>query len=200
MIVTMADRPDAQTRHPLLDEPGPFTVYDLDRMPADGRRYEIVDGMLFVSAAPGWLHQRAFIRLAFVLHQACLEGFEVLPGPFAVEFSEDTRFEPDIVVTETRHYNHRGLFTAPLLAVEVLSDSTKMYDRNTERLTFERESTPSFWLVEPSARPAEARIEAWRLDGSGQYEQTADVRGDDVFEATLPYPVSICPADLVRES
>ena len=30
----------------------PFTVEDLDRMPDDGRRYELIDGMLIVSPAP----------------------------------------------------------------------------------------------------------------------------------------------------
>jgi hypothetical protein len=37
----------------------PFTRADLERMPDDGRRYEIIDGVLVVSAAPGRLHQRA---------------------------------------------------------------------------------------------------------------------------------------------
>ena len=35
----------------------PFTVDDLDRMPDDGRRYELVDGVLFVSPAPAVQHQ-----------------------------------------------------------------------------------------------------------------------------------------------
>ena len=30
----------------------PFTVEDLDRMPDDGRRYELIDGMLIVSPGP----------------------------------------------------------------------------------------------------------------------------------------------------
>jgi Uma2 family endonuclease len=200
MLVKMADRTEGWAPHPLLDHEGPLTVYDLDRMPDDGRRYELVDGMLFVSAAPVWLHQRPVIELVFLLRQARPSGFEVLAAPFAVEFNQSTRFEPDIVVTETRHFNHRGLFKPPLLAVEVLSESTKMYDQNTKFRTYEREGTQSFWLVEPSARPAEARLEAWRLDRAGRYEQIADVTGEDVFEATLPFPVAVCPADLVRES
>ena len=35
-------------------KPGePFTVSDLDRMPDDGHRYELLDGTLVVSPAPG---------------------------------------------------------------------------------------------------------------------------------------------------
>jgi hypothetical protein len=40
-------------------KPGePFTVDDLERMPDDGRRYELIDGMLIVSPAPAMPHQR----------------------------------------------------------------------------------------------------------------------------------------------
>ena len=35
----------------------PFTVDDLEGMPDDGNRYELIDGMLHVSPAPGWAHQ-----------------------------------------------------------------------------------------------------------------------------------------------
>ena len=37
----------------------PFTVSDLEEMPDDGRRYELIDGELLVSPAPGWAHQEA---------------------------------------------------------------------------------------------------------------------------------------------
>ncbi|HWR46507.1 MAG TPA: Uma2 family endonuclease, partial [Pseudonocardiaceae bacterium] len=36
---------------------GEFTVEDLERMPDDGRRYELLDGVLVVSPAPGVWHQ-----------------------------------------------------------------------------------------------------------------------------------------------
>jgi Uma2 family endonuclease len=177
----------------------PFTVDDLDDMPDDGRRYELVDGMLYVSAAPGWLHQRAVLNLAFALHQAASPGFEVLFAPFAVQFSGRTQLQPDIVVTESRHFSRRGLYVPPLLVVEVLSESTQMYDRKVKRTVFEREGTPSFWLVEPSARPAEARLDVWQLGESGQYVHVAEVVGEELYEAVTPYPVAVRPADLVRE-
>lgn len=37
----------------------PFTVDDLEAMPDDGNRYELIDGMLIVSPIPGRRHQRA---------------------------------------------------------------------------------------------------------------------------------------------
>jgi Uma2 family endonuclease len=107
--------------------------------------------------------------------------------------------QPDLVVTETRQFTTAGLTVPPLLAVEVLSPSTRLVDLHLKRVLFEREGTPSFWLVEPSARPAEARLEVWQLTDVGRYEQVADVMGEKVYEASLPYPVTVCPADLVRD-
>ena len=40
----------------------PFTVADLEGMPDDGRRYELIDGELLVSPAPGWAHQEAALH------------------------------------------------------------------------------------------------------------------------------------------
>jgi Uma2 family endonuclease len=199
MLVEMSETTGSRLPYPLLAEERPFTVDDLDTMPDDGRRYELIDGTLVVSAAPGWLHQRAVMNLALLLAQACPPGFEVLPAPFAVQFNERTQLQPDIVVTESRHFSARGLYVPPLLAVEVLSESTQMYDRYTKSQVFARAGTPSFWVVEPLARPAEARLEAWELSSRRKYRRVAAVVGDELYETVNPYPVAVRPADLARE-
>ena len=199
MVVEMVESTEPRLSYPLLAEARPFTVDDLDDMPDDGRRYELIDGTLVVSAAPAWLHQRAVMELSFLLRQACPPGFEVLAAPFEVQFGPRTQLQPDVLVTESRHFSRRRLYFPPLLAVEVLSDSTQMYDRHTKRRVFERAGTPSFWLVEPSARPAEAKIEAWEMGNRRRYRRVATVVGDESFETVQPYPVAVRPADLVRE-
>lgn len=50
---------------------GPMTVADLDQLPDDGRRYELIDGMLFVSPAPVIAHQVVLLELAVLLRAAC---------------------------------------------------------------------------------------------------------------------------------
>ncbi|HEY8474535.1 MAG TPA: Uma2 family endonuclease [Natronosporangium sp.] len=108
---------------PLLTAGRPFTRADLAGMPDDGRRYELIDGVLIVSAAPGRLHQRAVGRLLRLLGDACPPEFEVLPGPFAVGLADDTELQPD-VVGRVADLTDRDLPAAPALAVEVLSPST----------------------------------------------------------------------------
>jgi Uma2 family endonuclease len=50
---------------------GGFTVEDLASMPDDGRRSELIDGVLLVSPRPHWEHQRACFQLGAVLEQVC---------------------------------------------------------------------------------------------------------------------------------
>ena len=121
----------------------PFTRADLAAMPDDGRRYEIIDGVLIVSAAPGRMHQRAVFRMARLLDDACPPELEVLIAPFAVGLADDTELQPDVLVARRADLTERDLPTAPLLAVEVLSHSTKLIDLNVKKARFRRAGTPA---------------------------------------------------------
>jgi Uma2 family endonuclease len=61
-----------------------FTVDDLDRMPDDTRRYELLDGVLIVSPCPRVLHQRVAFDLAMVLDAARPAELLVIPEPAVV--------------------------------------------------------------------------------------------------------------------
>jgi Uma2 family endonuclease len=74
-----------------------FTLAELDRMPDDGHRYELLDGVLVVSPRPTPAHQAVAFTLASLLDRACPAEWQVVPEP-AVMVSRDTEFAPDIVV------------------------------------------------------------------------------------------------------
>jgi Uma2 family endonuclease len=175
----------------------PFTRAELAGMPDDGRRYEIIDGVLIVSAGPGRMHRRAVVRLCQVLVSAMPAGFETLVGPFAVGLADDTEIQPDIVVGRDEEFTEREI-ARPALAVEVLSPSTRLFDTHVKRARFERARCPSDWVIDPVARPEEAALVAWELDPDGAYRQVAKVVGDEPFQASLPFPVTLGPAALVR--
>jgi Uma2 family endonuclease len=177
----------------------PFTRADLEHTPDDGRRYELIDGVLIVSAAPGRVHQRAAFRLALLLDMAAPPEYEMLIAPFGIVFADDTEMQPDVLVARRSDLTDANLPAPPALAVEVMSKSSRMIDSHVKRERFEREGTPSFWLIDPVARPAEARLVVWELGPDGKYREVANVLGEDGYTATLPYPVTIVPADLVRE-
>jgi Uma2 family endonuclease len=188
----------AMPAQPAIGFGRPFTRADLDAMPDDGRRYELIDGVLVVSAAPGLRHQVAVVELSFLLRGACPPGFRVLVAPFAVVLADDTELQPDLLVARRTDLTERDLPRPPVLAVEVLSHSTRFIDRNVKRARFERAGVPTFWIVEPAANPAQARLEVWELTDAGRYRLAAEAVGEQSYRARTPYPVAVRPADLVR--
>lgn len=56
---------------------GPYTRADLAVMPDDGHRYELIDGVLLVTPAPGARHQTAVLELAVLLRAACPPALQV---------------------------------------------------------------------------------------------------------------------------
>lgn len=107
----------------------PLTRADLEAMPDDGHRYELVDGTLVVTPAPSPQHQMVAANLFALLRAVCPPELVVLFAPVDVVLSDRTVVQPDLLVAGRGDFTSRDLPTAPLLAVEVLSESTEHYDR-----------------------------------------------------------------------
>jgi Uma2 family endonuclease len=179
-----------------LAEGRPFTVHDLAAMPDDGRRYEIIDGMLLVTPAPGWSHQEMSAALYVTLRAACPAALRVLLAPFAVRTAPTNEVQPDVLVARYDDLTEACLPVAPVLAAETLSRSTQLNDRHTKKAYYERLGVPSYWLLNP-VQPG--GLEVHELDAQGCYQLMAKVTGDEVFVARRPFPVQICPARLLDD-
>jgi Uma2 family endonuclease len=171
----------------------PFTTDELDRMPDDGRRYELLDGVLVVSPRPGTIHQVVATRLAAALLAVCPEGMLVISEP-AVQLSRTTEFDPDITVARQGDVGGAKLTTPPLLAVEVRSPSTALIDLTRKKAAYAAFGVQSYWIVVPDTRQPE--LTAFELSG-GRYEQAGQAAGDEVFRAARPFPLEVIPARLV---
>ncbi|GAA0241913.1 hypothetical protein GCM10010492_46410 [Saccharothrix mutabilis subsp. mutabilis] len=97
----------------------PYTVDDLQGMFDDGRRYELIDGTLLVSPAPGLRHQKIVGILTAVLVPVCPDGMHVLPAPFAVRPSRSTELQPDVLVGRDEDFTDK-LLTVRIVAAELL--------------------------------------------------------------------------------
>jgi Uma2 family endonuclease len=171
----------------------PFTVEDLDRMPHDGRRYELLDGTLVVSPRPTNPHQEVAMELGVQLRQACPPDLRVIPEP-AVQISAMTEFDPDIVVIRREQVRAAKCTEPPLLVVEIRSPSTALIDLNRKKAAYERFGVPSYWIVDPDvARPS---LTVFELAADG-YAEAANVTGDESFHARQPFVAQIIPAALV---
>jgi Uma2 family endonuclease len=170
----------------------PLIAEDLDLMPDDGHRYELIDGTLLVSPAPVVRHQRAVSRLLRLLFAAQPDEFEVFTAPLDVRLADDTQVQPDVLVVDSSDPGRKRIAVAPLLAIEVLSSSTRLIDLNLKRARYERAGVASYWVVDPD----EPRLIAWELR-DGAYVEVADVRGDASWTSERPFVVTISPASLV---
>jgi Uma2 family endonuclease len=170
------------------------TVEDLQNMPEDEFRYELDDGMLIVSPAPSRRHQLAATRLAVILTAACPDHLAVLGAP-GVNISRFQHRVPDVAVVRADSLDTYYSEQPPLLAVEIASPRTRLYDQNRKKDVYEGFGIPAYWIIEPERD--QPRLIAFELR-DGKYETVADVSGSDEFRATLPFPVAIRPAVLTR--
>lgn len=172
----------------------PFTVDDLVDMPDDGRRYELIDGVLLVTPAPNWAHQEMAAACYRLLHAHCPPDLRVLLAPFAVQTSTSNEVQPDVIVARYVDLTMAHLPVAPLLAVEALSPSTALHDRNTKKAHYARIGVRSYWMLDPTDPGA---IEVYELDVDGQLQLAHAAAGDETFTVHIPFPVEICPARLL---
>jgi Uma2 family endonuclease len=170
----------------------PFTKADLDAMPDDGNRYEIIDGALIVTPAPSWRHQSAVVNLTVQLKSICPPDMRVFVAPLDVVYAEDTIVQPDVLVVRRSDLGERNLEGHPVLAVEVLSPSTRHLDLAFKRARYEAAGCPSYWVVDP----VEPSIVCWELD-DGRYQEVARATGTEPITLTAPFPITLAPAQLI---
>jgi len=168
----------------------PFTVAELDRMPDDGRRYELLSGVPVVSPRPTTVHQFVAMRLLRVLADACPEDLCVVPEP-AVMLDPQTEFDPDLVVVRMDQIGGAKFTEPPLLVVEIRSPSTALIDLNRKKAAYERFGVRSYWIVNPE--PPQPELTVYELR-DGRYALVATTSGS--FVADRPFTVSINPARL----
>lgn len=170
----------------------PLTVDDLDAIPDDGHRYELIDGTMLVTPAPATVHQRCVARLVALLLAAAGDEYEVLPAPFDWIVNDVTKFQPDVLVARRDDVGKQRLEATPLLVIEVLSPSTRLSDITLKRTAYERAGVPAYWIVDPE----ELRLTVLRMSEGG-YSEAASVVGADSYTADFPFPVVVVPAALV---
>jgi Uma2 family endonuclease len=171
----------------------PFTVGELDLMPDDGRRYELLDGVLIVSPRPRTTHQEAAAELLVVLRAACPPELRVFAEP-AVQVSPVTEFDPDIVVVRQDQLGLAKVTEPPLLIVEVRSPNTALIDLNRKKAAYAKFGVRSYWIVDPDRDRPELTV--FKL-GKARYRQAGRVSGTTPFPAKEPFEVEIVPARLV---
>ncbi len=143
-----------------------WTSRDLEMLPDDGNRYEVVDGELYVSKQPHWHHQRVCLRLAALLDawssQTGAGEANFAPG---VIFAEDDDVAPDVIWISSERLalalqTDGKLHTAPELAIEVLSPGSfnERRDREFKLKLYSRRGVLEYWVVSWQEKSIEVYI------------------------------------------
>lgn len=169
-----------------------WTVADLARTPDDGLRYELVDGVLLVSPAPTNRHQVVVGELYLVLRAACTSDVRVMLAPTDYQPTDRRSLQPDLLVARRADVGDEPIGAPLLLAVEVLSPSTRSVDLLLKRGVYAESGVAAYWLVDPAV----PSVRALRLV-DGAYVDAGLAEGDQVLVLDEPFPVRVVPRDLL---
>ena len=166
-----------------------LTVADLDACPDDNNRYELIEGELFVSRAPGIPHQRVLnnLQFAFVTYLRNNPIGIAVPGAGAI-FSDYDAVIPDLVFVLNERWNQvvtgEKFSGAPDLVIEVISAGAENRRRDllVKRQLYAKYGVAEYWIVDPQNR----LVEVYRLR-DGRLESVATLRDeDDITTPLLP--------------
>jgi len=154
---------------------GQWSSKDYASVPEDGHRYEVVNGVLYMSPAPSLGHQRivGWIFYYLVTHVDLPGLGQIYQAPTDVELSPGDVVQPDVFVVLNPHLDRvtpSRLIGAPDLVVEVASPSTARHDLSEKLYGYARAGVPEYWVVNPDAQTVEILIwQNWGYSSLGLF-------------------------------
>lgn len=178
--------PELALRSPGAD----WSLARWETLPADGNRYEVIDGVLYMTTAPSTFHQWITKQIARVLlTQIDDAGIgETFWAPIGLIMPGCDPVQPDLVVVRTAdlHLLHdRRIRGVPALIIEILSPSNADQDLDVKRRAYARAGLPEYWIVRPAEQDV---LLCTQPDPAiGDYLRTTPIApGTELASPTLP--------------
>lgn len=171
-----------------------FLARDIWDTPEDGKRYEVIDGGLYMTPPPAWRHQYgAGMLFGYIWQyvQAHRLGV-VVAAPVGLVLDDENGLQPDLVYVSHERaaiIREHGIEGAPDLVVEVLSPGTAGRDRGIKMRRYAAAGIPHYWILDPRTRT----VEPYRLSIGG-YERLPVVGPGGIFRPDL-FPGLEIPVD-----
>ncbi len=192
--MTVLERFSVATRADWVSGPGQghWTYNHYAALQDDGHRYEIVDGVLYMSPSPSEPHQSAagWFNYYLVLHVQIPGLGRIYIAPLDVELALDTVVQPDVFVILNAG---RGKITlsrivgAPDLVVEISSPSTIGYDRRQKQDAYARVGVTEYWIVDATAQT----IEVLLLEGKEYHSQGIFTGHTGILSQVVPTIIDV---------
>lgn len=134
-----------------------YTVRDIEALPA-GERAELIDGKMYLMAAPTLTHQDILMWLSATIWNYITKKkgpCRVLPAPFAVYIKDDEQnyVEPDIsVICDSDKLDEKGCHGAPDWVMEIVSPSSRIMDYIRKCALYEKAGVREYWIIDPKEK------------------------------------------------
>jgi Uma2 family endonuclease len=167
-----------------------LTIADLEAMPVDdGNRYELIEGELFVSCAPGLTHQIVSDNIVYLIRRYLDENpIGIVVSTIGLILSDYSGVIPDIVFfkreSTKRVVTGERLTSAPELVIEILSPGAENVrrDRVAKHRLYGKYQVPEYWLINREQKS----VEIYRLEDRELQLAVILVGDDELKTPVLP--------------
>lgn len=173
-----------------------LTYADLASLPEDGKRYELLEGVLCMSPAPGIRHQTVSMHLSTWLYRAQEAGFgRALAAPTDVVLAEDTVVQPDLIFIHRDRLDilaGANVQGAPDVVIEILSPTSRERDLGAKLQLYARFGVPHYLVVDTGAQT----IQPYTLTPAGAYAAGPALRRGDTLSLPLFPEIAVAVATI----
>lgn len=175
---------------------GIYTIADLEqaRERDDGLRWELLDGELVMTPSPRPVHQDIAFRLGVIIDRVLPAGAHLFLAPLDVRLDERNVLQPDLMLVAEDIIGDEFVSGPPILAIEILSPSTRRRDLITKLDILERAGCAHYWVIDP----ADASVRIWVLVRGG-YRLAAHATGDEPVTVSQPIGLTFTVNELIPQ-
>jgi Uma2 family endonuclease len=191
------------TNAPAISGPpqGQWTYADWQAIPDDGNRYEIIDGVLYMTTSPSFFHQWIIRRLdKYIGMPAEEQGLAfAATAPVGLFMPGVDPAQPDFVLVLKENaaiINDRHINGVPDVIVEVISPGSVAYDERVKLLAYASAGVPEYGIVNPKERT----VSVYRLDARGRYAAARVFSEGDSFAFDCLPDLVVAVSDLFAGS
>lgn len=170
---------------PIPESKGKYSYADYLTWP-EGERWEIIEGVPYMKAAPSTIHQEILMEISRqIANHLRGKSCKVYPSPFCVKLTkgdeksnEDIKkvVEPDItIVCDKSKVDEKGCNGAPDMIVEIISPSSIKTDRIIKFNMYEQAGVKEYWIIEPEGKI----VSVFVLQENGRYGRQEVYSEDD---------------------